>query len=104
VSAGPALPQNGGTQLSRGAAEVGEQHGVGVSNFHTTSPGIGHDRQVLAALGGPADGAWCDPAGRSIGREPTLSTGEALIDAYPWVKLPGESDGCKGPPGTFGPS
>jgi len=54
--------------------------------------------------GAPADGEWCDPAGRTLGRAPTLSTGEARIDAYLWVKLPGESDGCKGAPGTFSPS
>ncbi|MBM7092108.1 glycoside hydrolase family 6 protein, partial [Streptomyces sp. S12] len=54
--------------------------------------------------GAPADGEWCDPAGRKLGRAPTLDTGEARIDAYLWVKLPGESDGCKGAPGTFTPS
>jgi endoglucanase len=66
-----------------------------VSDFHTTSAEIGYDRQVLAA---PAGGACCDPA---------LSTGEAGIDAYrrvSVVKPPGESDGCRGSPGTFSPS
>ncbi|MFJ6087656.1 glycoside hydrolase family 6 protein [Streptomyces sp. NPDC092369] len=106
-----------------GAASAASSDGVfsNVSNFHTTSAEIAYDRQVLAALGGPAslgavidtsrngngapnDGEWCDPAGRKIGRAPTLSTGEARIDAYLWVKLPGESDGCKGSPGTFSPS
>ncbi|MCZ0990227.1 glycoside hydrolase family 6 protein [Streptomyces diastatochromogenes] len=92
-----------------------------VSNFHTTADEIAYDRQVLDALGGPAslgavidtsrngngappDHQWCDPAGRRIGRAPTLTTGEARIDAYLWVKTPGESDGCKGAPGTFTPS
>lgn len=51
--------------------------------------------------GAPADGEWCDPDGRKLGRAPTTNTGEARIDAYLWVKLPGESDGCKGTPGTF---
>jgi endoglucanase len=32
------------------------------------------------------------------------SVGEARIDGYLWVKLPGESDGCAGAPGTFTPS
>ncbi|MBG0856778.1 glycoside hydrolase family 6 protein [Streptomyces spinoverrucosus] len=106
-----------------GAASPASSDGVfsNVSNFHRTADEIAYDRQVLAALGGPdglgavidtsrngngapADGAWCDPAGRKIGRAPTLHTGEARIDAYLWVKLPGESDGCKGTPGTFSPS
>ncbi|MEU6524803.1 glycoside hydrolase family 6 protein [Streptomyces sp. NPDC046924] len=106
-----------------GAASEASSDGVfsNVSNFHDTADEIAYDRQVLDALGGPpglgavidtsrngngapADGEWCDPAGRRLGRTPTLSTGEAGIDAYLWVKLPGESDGCRGAPGTFTPS
>ncbi|MGI5373962.1 glycoside hydrolase family 6 protein [Streptomyces sp. CA-251387] len=103
-----------------GAASTASSDGIfsNVSNFHTTTDEIAYDRQVLDALGGPAslgavidtsrngagapaDGEWCDPVGRKLGRAPTLSTGEGRIDAYLWVKLPGESDGCKGKPGTF---
>ncbi|WP_037671008.1 glycoside hydrolase family 6 protein [Streptomyces griseus] len=106
-----------------GAASPAGSDGIfsNVSNFHRTADEIAYDRQVLDALGGPAslgavidtsrngngapaDGQWCDPAGRKIGRAPTLNTGEPRIDAYLWVKLPGESDGCKGTPGTFSPS
>jgi endoglucanase len=36
---------------------------------------------------------WCNPPGRGLGLEPTLDTGEPLLDAYLWVKTPGESDG-----------
>ncbi|MEU0110202.1 MULTISPECIES: glycoside hydrolase family 6 protein [unclassified Streptomyces] len=103
-----------------GAASPESSDGIfsNVSNFHTTADEVAYDRRVLDALGGPAslgavidtsrngngapaDGQWCDPAGRKLGRTPTLSTGEPRIDAYLWVKLPGESDGCKGRPGTF---
>ncbi|GAA3554798.1 glycoside hydrolase family 6 protein [Streptomyces osmaniensis] len=103
-----------------GAASTASSDGVfsNVSNFRTTSAEIAYDRQVLDALdgpaslgavidtsrngaGAPADGEWCDPTGRKLGRAPTLATGESRIDAYLWVKLPGESDGCKGRPGTF---
>ncbi|MER7567160.1 glycoside hydrolase family 6 protein [Streptomyces sp. NPDC097941] len=106
-----------------GAASAASSDGIfsNVSNFHSTPAEIAYDRQVLAALAGPSslgavidtsrngngappDGEWCDPAGRKIGRPPTLDTGEPEIDAYLWVKLPGESDGCKGTPGTFSPS
>ncbi|MGW0475226.1 glycoside hydrolase family 6 protein [Streptomyces coeruleorubidus] len=103
-----------------GAASPESSDGIfsNVSNFHTTADEVAYDRRVLDALGGPAglgavidtsrngngappDGTWCDPAGRKLGRAPTLSTGEDRIDAYLWIKLPGESDGCKGKPGTF---
>ena len=36
---------------------------------------------------------WCNPPGRGLGLRPTANTGIALIDAYLWVKIPGESDG-----------
>ncbi|MFC9679104.1 glycoside hydrolase family 6 protein [Streptomyces sp. NPDC056948] len=103
-----------------GAASPESSDGIfsNVSNFHTTVDEIAYDRRVLDALGGPAglgavidtsrngngapaDGEWCDPSGRKLGRTPALGTGEARIHAYLWVKLPGESDGCKGRPGTF---
>lgn len=36
---------------------------------------------------------WCNPPGRGLGLLPTADTGNALTDAYLWIKLPGESDG-----------
>jgi endoglucanase len=36
---------------------------------------------------------WCNPPGRQIGLAPTLDTGVPLVDAYLWIKIPGESDG-----------
>ena len=36
---------------------------------------------------------WCNPPDRGLGLTPTADTGNALIDAYLWVKIPGESDG-----------
>lgn len=50
-------------------------------------------------LGPTADYQWCNPEGRAIGRRPTTDTGHPLIDAYLWIKTPGESDGaCNGAP------
>ncbi|MCZ7461495.1 glycoside hydrolase family 6 protein [Streptomyces sp. WMMC940] len=103
-----------------GAATSGDGIFTNVSNFHGTAEEARYARRVLDALGGPPGlgavidtsrngngaprrGAWCDPAGRALGRAPTTGTGEARIDAYLWVKLPGESDGCRGAAGTFTP-
>ncbi|MFD9133894.1 glycoside hydrolase family 6 protein [Streptomyces bottropensis] len=105
-----------------GAASPDGSDGIfsNVSNFNRTEAEIAYDRRVLNALGGPpglgavidtsrngngppADGQWCDPAGRGLGRPPTLTTGESRVDAYLWVKLPGESDGCRGRAGAFSP-
>ena len=38
-------------------------------------------------------GNWCNPPGAGLGTRPTASTGVPLLDAYLWVKIPGESDG-----------
>ncbi|MFD7703549.1 glycoside hydrolase family 6 protein [Streptomyces caelestis] len=65
-----------------GAASAASSDGIfsNVSNFHATADEIAYDRAVLDALGGPPG-----------------------LGAYLWVKLPGESDGCTGAPGTFTP-
>ncbi|GHH82404.1 hypothetical protein GCM10018793_42160 [Streptomyces sulfonofaciens] len=90
-----------------------------VSNYNRTANEVAYGKQILAAVGdpdlhavvdtsrngnGPAPNAqWCDPAGRAIGTPSTDRTGDALIDAFLWVKLPGEADGCAGPAGQFDP-
>jgi len=47
---------------------------------------------------------WCNPPDRGLGLRPTADTSSDLLDAYLWVKIPGESDGeCTrglGPSGT----
>jgi endoglucanase len=45
---------------------------------------------VITAL---TAGNWCNPPGAGLGRRPTANTGVTLLDAYLWVKTPGESDG-----------
>ncbi|WP_031030733.1 glycoside hydrolase family 6 protein [Streptomyces sp. NRRL WC-3725] len=37
--------------------------------------------------------AWCNAPGRGLGPRPTADTGVPLVDAYLWIKIPGESDG-----------
>jgi endoglucanase len=55
--------------------------------------------------GAGSNGQWCNPEGRALGREPAAVDDDRL-DAYLWIKPPGESDGtCGGgpPAGTFWP-
>lgn len=57
-------------------------------------------------LGAAGQDAWCNPPGRALGTPPTTRTGDPLLDAYLWIKRPGESDGsCRGGPsaGTWWP-
>ncbi|MEV4508298.1 glycoside hydrolase family 6 protein [Dactylosporangium sp. NPDC049525] len=89
-----------------------------VSNFRTTADEVAYGRNILNAIGagnlhqivdtsrngrGPNGSQWCDPAGRGVGVGPTTSTGEASVDAFVWVKLPGEADGCAAAAGQFVP-
>lgn len=41
----------------------------------------------------PDPEVWCNPLDRGLGLAPTTDTGSELIDAYLWIKVPGESDG-----------
>jgi endoglucanase len=45
---------------------------------------------------------WCNPPDRGLGLRPSTETGTPLVDAYLWIKVPGESDG-KCFRGTAGP-
>ncbi|MFJ5993619.1 glycoside hydrolase family 6 protein [Streptomyces sp. NPDC092370] len=90
---------------------------VNVSNFYSTEESIAYGKQLSAKVGGKhfvidtsrngkgpytsgnPDERWCNPPGRSLGETPTTKTADPLVDAYLWVKRPGESDGeCKGGP------
>jgi endoglucanase len=47
---------------------------------------------------------WCNPPGRALGQNPSTQTDSPQIDAYLWIKRPGESDGSCGnnpPAGVF---
>jgi endoglucanase len=89
-----------------------------VSNFLPTADEVAYDEQVLADLGDPSGlhivvdtsrngngmgSTWCDPSGRALGQKPTANTGNPLVDAYLWVKDPGQADGCAATAGAFDP-
>ncbi|MCU1432336.1 MAG: Cellulase, partial [Actinotalea sp.] len=108
------LLKEAGIELARGFA-------LNVANFKRTEDTVAYGRQVAALVGGKpfvVDTArngngpltvadpepWCNPPGRAIGRTPTTAPATAGVDAFLWVKEPGNSDGeCRGFPraGTF---
>lgn len=103
------------------AADIANSaHGISlnVSNYRANSELIPYAKAVVAATGapnlkividtsrngnGPAGSEWCDPPGRAIGIPSTTETGDAAVDAYLWIKLPGEADGCIAGAGQFVP-
>ncbi|WP_055553306.1 glycoside hydrolase family 6 protein [Streptomyces sp. NBRC 110028] len=82
-----------GHRLSRA---VGGAHFV----IDTSRNGNGPLRRGGAARHEPrTEKAWCNPPGRALGHPPSTRTGDRLVDAYLWIKRPGESDGtCNGGP------
>jgi endoglucanase len=107
--------------LLNGADIANSAHGVATntSNYNWTDDEVAFAEAVIAATGVPglgavidtsrngngpaADGEWCDPPGRMIGRPSSTDTGNPLVDAFIWTKLPGEADGCIAPAGQFVP-
>lgn len=93
---------------------------LNTANFFTTEESMGYGSAISGMTGGkpyvidtsrngagPVEGDdlyWCNPSGRALGVAPTTNTGNPQVDAFLWVKRPGESDGsCRGAPsaGTF---
>jgi endoglucanase len=86
---------------------------LNVSNYISTSASTAYGEQISRltggkhfiidtsrnGMGGTSDAQWCNPPGQALGAEPTTATGNALVDALLWIKVPGESDGtCNGGP------
>jgi endoglucanase len=49
--------------------------------------------QPASVIAGLNAGQWCNARGAGVGLRSTADTGQALADAYLWVKHPAESDG-----------
>ncbi len=41
----------------------------------------------------PDPEVWCNPPDRGLGERPTTDVDDPFVDAYLWIKVPGESDG-----------
>jgi endoglucanase len=105
-------------RLKAAGIDLADGFALNVSNYQATPDLIKYGHQLSALLGGkhfiidtsrngngppPFEGederAWCNPDGRALGSPPTTETGDPLVDAFYWIKPPGESDGTcnKGP-------
>jgi endoglucanase len=105
-------------RLKAAGIDKADGFALNVSNYQATPDLIKYGHELSALLGGkhfiidtsrngngppPFKGdderAWCNPDGRALGHPPTTDTGDPLVDAFYWIKPPGESDGTcnKGP-------
>lgn len=86
---------------------------VNVSSFNSNENAISYIEQINSELGfnvyGVIDSSrngaesltdeWCNPSNKRLGVSSTSDTNHELIDAFFWIKRPGESDGlCNGGP------
>jgi endoglucanase len=107
-------------RLKAAGIEEADGFAVNVSNYKSTEASIKFGKEVSRRVGGkhfvidtsrngngapkkcknPDDEAcWCNPPGRALGSPPTSDTAAPAVDAYLWLKKPGESDGaCNGGP------
>jgi endoglucanase len=114
LSADEAANRLRGAQVSSSADGIA----VNVSNYRSTPGLISYAKSIIAAIGdsslravidtsrngnGPSGSEWCDPPGRATGTWSTTETGDPMIDAFLWVKPPGEADGCIAAAGQFVP-
>lgn len=100
-------------RLNRANVAAADGFALNVSSFQYTSNSIAYGKSVSDLIGGKhfvidtgrnglgptADNQWCNPAGRALGSPNTTATDDSRVDAYLWIKTPGESDGsCNGAP------
>jgi endoglucanase len=107
-------------RLEAAGIEEADGFALNVSNYRATPSEIKYGKQISKLVGGkhfvidtsrngngpPTDckgpddeNCWCNPPGRALGSPPTSHTSDPLVDAYLWLKKPGESDGaCNGGP------
>jgi endoglucanase len=100
-------------RLKRSSIDKADGFSLNVSNFQTTEATTRYGKEISDKTGGahfvidtsrngfgpyvnndfPSHN-WCNPPGRALGHYPTTNTGDELIDAFLFVKRPGESDGA----------
>lgn len=114
IDAGHARWQSTSIVISRlNSAGIDQADGfsLNVSNYIANSESRTYGEQVSAGVAGKhfiidtsrngqgSNGDWCNAIGRGLGVGATANTGAPLIDAFYWIKRPGESDGnCNGGP------
>jgi endoglucanase len=100
-------------RLALAGIENADGFSLNVSNFVGTEANTSYGADLSTRLGGKhfvidtgrnglgptSDYQWCNPSGRALGVAPGTLTAHRALDAYLWIKPPGESDGtCNGGP------
>lgn len=100
-------PGEAAARLSRAGIDRAEGFALNVSNFHATSANVAYGDRLSRLVGGkhyvidtsrngrgaPLEREWCNAPNQALGQAPTTDTGLPLVDAFLWIKTPGQSDG-----------
>lgn len=104
-------------RLKRANVAKADGFSLNVSNFQTTNDTIAYGEAISRSADNkhfvidtsrngngpfvntayPSHG-WCNPPNRALGHYPTTETGHDSVDAYLFIKRPGESDGADADP------
>lgn len=109
-------PADAAALLRAAGIEIADGFCLNVSNFVGTDENIRYGTNISRLIGDKhfiidtsrngnghwetnEKDPWCNPPGRALGTPTTTMTDHHLIDAFIWIKRPGESDGtCRGGP------
>ena len=104
-------PETMAQRLKQAGIAQADGFSLNVSNYIANAANIAYGERLSRLVGGKhflidtsrngigAESDWCNPRGQALGVVPTTNTNHPLIDAFLWVKQPGESDGtCNGGP------
>lgn len=101
-------------KLNNAGIDIADGFSLNVSNFRSTPTTIEYGTNISNKVKNkhfvidtsrngesatPLNYEWCNQRNRAIGTLPSSDTGNTLVDAYLWIKQPGQSDGtCNGGP------
>jgi endoglucanase len=99
-------------RLNQSGIAAANGFSLNVSNYLASAANIAYGERLSRLVGGKhfvidtsrngtggTGSNWCNPRGQALGVVPTTRTGHPLVDAFLWIKQPGESDGtCGGGP------
>jgi endoglucanase len=101
------------TRLTQAGVAEANGFSLNISNFLGNTINIAYGTDLSRRIGGKhfiidtsrngrnvsTASQWCNPPGQLVGSAPSTNTGNSLVDAFLWIKTPGESDGtCGGGP------
>ena len=114
IDAGHSRWQTTATMISRlqsAGIDYADGFSLNVSNYIASTELRTYGEAISAGVAGKhfiidtsrngqgSNGDWCNATGRGLGAKATANTGAPLVDAFFWIKRPGESDGaCNGGP------